>query len=121
MIQPVTAGRRSAAVQILAPPTGRDALGQRVDGAGTWTNVGSTWWCSAEPLRGREFFAAGTMQSEASVRFRGPWRDGITAAMRVLWRGVPHAIVAEPIDVEGKRHTLELMCAAGVRDSQDAP
>ena len=73
-------------------------------------------WGSAQPLRGREFFAAGAINSEATVRFRIRYRSGITGAMRVLWRGVPHALVAEPMDVDGGRHTLELLCAAGVRD-----
>jgi len=46
------------------------------------------------------------------------WRDGVTGAMRVLWRGVPHALVAEPVDVDAGRHTLELLCSAGIRDGQ---
>lgn len=90
-----------------------DAHGQGVE---TWSDV-DTVWASAQPLRGREFFAAGAMQSEASVRFRIRYRADITGAMRVLWRGVAHALVAEPMDVDGGRHTLELMAAAGVRDS----
>ena len=89
-----------------------DALGQASE---SWGDV-ATVWASAMPLRGREFFAAGAMQSEASVRFRIRYKAGVTGAMRVMWRDVAHALVAEPIDVDGGRHTLELMCAAGVRD-----
>ena len=50
------------------------------------------------------------------MRVRIRYRAGVTAAMRVLWRGVPHAIVADPVDVNGGRHTLELLCSAGIRD-----
>jgi SPP1 family predicted phage head-tail adaptor len=89
-----------------------DELGQPSE---TWVDL-ATVWAQAEPLRGREFFAAGAVQSEAAVRFRIRHRACISGAMRVLWRDVAYAIVAEPIDVDGGRHTLELMAAAGVRD-----
>jgi head-tail adaptor len=58
------------------------------------------------------------MQSEAAVVFRVLYMAGVTSAMRVLWRDVPHAIVAEPMDVDGGRHTLEIMASAGIRDGQ---
>jgi len=91
-----------------------DALGQAVE---TWADVASMW-AQAEPLRGREYFAAGEMQSGAEVRFRLRHQAGITAAMRVVWRGTAHAIVGTPIDVDGRRRVLELMCAAGARDTR---
>lgn len=107
------AGKRDQRITLQQRTATVDALGQGVE---TWTDV-ATVWASAQPLRGREFFAAGAMQSQADVRFGMLYRAGITGAMRVLWRGVPHALVAEPIDVDGGRHTLELMAASGVRDS----
>ena len=107
------AGALDQRITLQQRSTSVDALGQGVE---TWIDV-ATVWASAQPLRGREFFAAGAMQSEASVRFRIRYRAGVTGAMRVLWRSVAHALVAEPIDVDGGRHTLELMAAAGVRDS----
>jgi SPP1 family predicted phage head-tail adaptor len=91
-----------------------DVLGQSVE---TWTDV-ATVWAQAQPLRGREFFAAGAMQSEATVRFRIRWRSDVDATYRVVWRDVPHAIVAPPMDVDGRRDVLELMCAAGIRDGR---
>lgn len=107
-----SAGKLDQRLTIQAPAATVDALGQRIE---SWATVVAVWG-SAQPLRGREFFAAGAINSEATVRFRIRYRAGITAAMRVLWRGVPHALVAEPMDVDGGRHTLELLCAAGVRD-----
>ena len=108
------AGDFDQRVVIEQPSSGVDVLGQRVE---TWSTLAAVW-AQAQPLRGREFFAAGQVQSEADVRFRLRYRTDLTSAMRVQWRGVPHAIVAPPMDVDGARHTLELMCAAGVRDGQ---
>jgi len=92
---------------------GVDSLGQP---STTWQDV-ATLWAQAQPLRGREFWAAGQMQSEASVRFRVRWRSGVTTAMRVLWRDQAHDIVAV-VDVGGGHHTLELLAAAGVGDGR---
>jgi SPP1 family predicted phage head-tail adaptor len=92
---------------------GVDSLGQP---STTWQDV-ATLWAQAQPLRGREFWAAGQMQSEASVRFRVRWRSGVTTAMRVLWRDQAHDIVAV-VDVDGGHHTLELLAAAGVGDGR---
>jgi SPP1 family predicted phage head-tail adaptor len=108
----LNAGQLDQRITVQSPSASVDALGQRVE---TWTQV-AVLWAKATPLRGREFFAAGAMQSEAAVKFTIRYRTGITGAMRVLWRGVPHALVAEPMDVNGQKVALELMCAAGVRD-----
>ena len=78
----------------------------------TWATY-KTVWAQARPTRGRELFAAGGNASEANVTFRIDYREDITAEMRVLWRGVEHAIVAPPIDVDGARRTLELLCHSG--------
>lgn len=111
------AGRRDQIITIQAPSSTKDELGQRVE---TWAAIsgGSDLWASAQPLRGREFFAAGAEQSETTVRFVIDYMAGVTGRMRVLWNGVPHAIVGEPINVNGGNHTLELMCAAGVKDAR---
>lgn len=110
----IDAGLLTHRVTIQSPSAARDAHGQRAEG---WTDI-ATVWAQVQPLRGREFFAAGAMQSEASIKVRMRYRDDVTGAMRVLWRGVAHAIVVEPIDVDGARHTLELLCSAGIRDTQ---
>jgi SPP1 family predicted phage head-tail adaptor len=112
-MSPIPAGALDQRITLQHRSATLDALGQATE---SWVDM-ATVWASAQPLRGREFFAAGAMQSEASVRFRIRYRAGVTGAMRVLWRGEPHAIVAPPIDVDGGRHTLELMASAGLRDS----
>jgi SPP1 family predicted phage head-tail adaptor len=98
-------------IALQIPETALDARGQRVLG---WMEVAQVW-AQAQPLRGREFFAAGALQSQVEVRFRIRWRPGVDGTMRVIWRGVPYAIVGEPIDVDGARHTLELMCMSGAK------
>ncbi|MES2959799.1 MAG: phage head closure protein [Pseudomonadota bacterium] len=82
-----------------------------------WSTL-ATVWAKAEPLRGREFFAAAQMQESVDVKFTIRYRDDITAQMRVLWRGQPHDIVSPPIDVRGQRESLELMCVQGIRDGR---
>ncbi|MBK8773118.1 MAG: phage head closure protein [Rhizobiales bacterium] len=108
----IAAGLMDQRITLQAPSASVDSLGQRVE---TWATVVALW-ANVQPLRGREFFAAGAINSEAQVRVRIRYRAGVTAAWRVLWKGVPHAIVAEPVDVNGGRHTLELLCSAGIRD-----
>lgn len=92
-----------------------------VDGAGqdvyTWTPLAEVW-ARAQPLRGKEYFAASQTQATVDVRFVIRWRDDIDETMRVLWRGEPHAIVSPPIDPEGHRESLELMCVKGVGDGR---
>jgi SPP1 family predicted phage head-tail adaptor len=93
--------------------SGVDALGQE---SSTWQDV-ATVWAQVQPLRGREFFAAGQTQAETSMRVRIRWRAGITAAMRVVWKSQPLDIVAV-IDVDGAGEQLELMCNAGTKDGR---
>ena len=107
------AGALTERITLQSRPTGQDELGAET---GSWSDV-ATVWAQAEPLRGREYFAAGQMQNAADVRFRLRYRAGVLPSMRVLWRGVAHDIV-DVIDVGGQRHTLELMTVTGVRDGR---
>lgn len=109
---PVSAGELDQRVTLQQRASGQDSLGQA---SGAWQDV-ATVWARREPLRGRELFAAGEMQASADVRFTIRWRTAVTASMRVLWNSVPHDIVGEPIDVDSGGHTLELMCATGLRN-----
>jgi SPP1 family predicted phage head-tail adaptor len=106
------AGQLNEKVTVQQPSASVDGLGQRVE---SWSDLAEVW-ARPEPIRGREYFAAGQMQSEAGVRFTVRYRSDITRVMRVVWRGTPHAIVADPIDVDGRRVWLELMCSSGIRD-----
>lgn len=77
-----------------------------------WADV-ATVWAEARPTSGKDLISAAAMQAEATVRFRIRWRSDVHARMRVLWRGVPHEVLGEPVDREGGRHTLELLCKVG--------
>lgn len=96
----------------------RITLQQRVAGVGTLGQAAQSWtpvaevWARAEPLRGREYFAAGQTQSEVTVRFTIRYRSGVTSGMRVVWRGQAYDI-ASVIEPQGARQVLELMCATG--------
>lgn len=113
MSQPVAAGQLDQRITLQQRAAGQDSRGQE---STTWSDV-ATVWASAQPLRGREFFAAAQVQAEATVRFRIRYRDGVVPTMRVLWRSQPYDINSV-IDVDGGKHTLELMCLEGGRDGR---
>lgn len=92
-----------------------NALGELVP---TWAND-VTVYAEATPVRTRDSFAAGKEQLPVDVVFRIRWRTGITAGThRVMWRSEPHEIHGEPVDVDGRRTTLEISCIKGVRDGR---
>lgn len=111
---PLNAGPLDQRITIQSRVTARNAMGENAHG---WEEL-DTVWARAEPLRGREWFAAGQMQATADVRFTIRYRTDVDATMRVLWKGLPHDIVSPPIDVGGTGESLELMCIQGVRDGR---
>lgn len=112
----LNAGTLRHRITLQSPPTGRSSLGART---GDWTTE-ATVWAAAIPLSSRELLAAGQINSEATVRFRIRYRAGVLPSWRVLWRGVPHAIVGDPIDVQGQGVALDILAAAGIRDGVNA-
>jgi len=114
-----TAGRIAAGdlrdtITLQTRATGKDLLG-RPNGA--WADAMEVA-AKAEPIRGREFFAAGQMQAETVVRFVVRYHADIVETMRVVWRGQPYELTAPPIDTDGAREVLELMCTKGIRDGR---
>lgn len=77
-----------------APAQG--AADARGHGPDTFVHM-ATVWGSAEPLRGREFFAAGQQQAQAEVRFRIRYRADVLPTWRVLWGGVAYALTAPSV------------------------
>lgn len=80
----------------------------------SWAPI-ATVWARVEPLRGREWFAGGQMQSAVDYRITIRYRSGITREQRIVWQGLPLDVVSV-IDVNARRETLELMCISGVRN-----
>lgn len=110
----LAAGELNQRVTLQARAAGQDVLGRP---SGAWQDQ-FTVWAKAEPIRGREFFAQGQMQAEVTVRFVIRYRADVHERLRVVWRGEPYEIVSPPIDTDGAREVLELMCSHGVRDGR---
>lgn len=106
----IPAGQRNQRITIQSPGATVDALGQPIDAP--WVDV-ATVWARARPVRSRERIAADGSATESDVAFGFSWRAGVTSGMRVLWRGMPYSIVGEPADVDGGKHTLEVVCKSG--------
>jgi len=104
--QPLSPGDMTEVVALFRPTLVEDEFGQHPG----WAIAGSTW-AKVEPLRGRDFFAAGATQNVASLRVSMYWRPGILGTWRLGWMGVLYELVADPIDVDARHQALELMCA----------
>ena len=104
------AGQLRERVTIRAPQSGTDALGQPVT---TWADVTVDVPAIVTPLRAREMSQAAAVLGAAPVVVQVRYRTDITAAMQVVWRGVAHAILGQPIDVNARRETTEMLCSAG--------
>jgi SPP1 family predicted phage head-tail adaptor len=100
-------------VTLQQPGGGVDVLGQA---QASWQDVADVW-AEVTPLRGREYFAAGTMQVPVDIRMRIRYRSDVVPTWRVVWRTQPHDIVSV-IDVEARQEVCELMCVAGIRDGR---
>lgn len=104
--------------------THRITIEERVKSTNSRGEVIYTWktwllvWAQVMPLRGREFFEAAQTQSEITTRFRIRYRAGIDATMRIVWKGAYYAIKAPPIEVNGGREWIDLMCKAGPMDDR---
>lgn len=92
-----------------------NSLGELV---ATWADD-VTVWAEPTPVRARDTFQAGKEQLPVDVLFRVRYRTGIAAGThRVMWRTEPYEIHGEPVDVDGRRQTLEIGCIKGVRDGR---
>jgi SPP1 family predicted phage head-tail adaptor len=109
----ISAGELDQRLTLQQRSTGVDLLGQESQ---SWSTV-ATVWAQAQPLRGRELFAAGQAQTEAEVRFRIRYRDDIEPTMRAVWRSRAHDILSVA-DVDGGHEVTELLCTTGARDGR---
>lgn len=100
------AGRLTSKLTLKQKTVTRDSAGGEVVTYVTRATVAG----AAEPLRGREYIALQQSQSDLSVRFTIYFREDVGADWRVGWRGREYEIDGEPIDVDGRRNWLEIMC-----------
>lgn len=109
----LNAGDLRHTVTLQRRAAGKDVLGQAT---GAWETA-ATVRASVEPLRGRELFAAGQNAAPVDMRIRIRYMSGVDATMRIMWEGEAYGIVSV-INVGGLCHTLELMVASKLRDTQ---
>lgn len=74
----------------------------------TWADI-ATIWSSIEPVRGREYFQAASVNAENTIRFRIRYRQGIRPSMRLIYSGRIFDIKSV-IDVNERHREIELMC-----------
>ncbi len=103
----LAAGRLNQRVTLQAKTVTRDAMGAQVV---TWQTV-ATVWAAVEPIRGREFVALRSAQSELTAKITIRHRAGVVPEMRVE-HGTSVYEIREVIDPKARGESLELMCSA---------
>lgn len=73
-----------------------------------WNDVFSCW-ANVNPISGREYYQAETVNSDLTHRIRLRYRKGITPDMRILYRDRIFYIVSVINEYE-KNYALQLMC-----------
>lgn len=68
-------------------------------------------WVSKQGLIGRTFYAAAATQSENDVTYKTRYTKGIKAGMRVVDGDDIYYIKIDPVDKDGKRKELYLICS----------
>lgn len=77
-------------IEIQHEVTTKDEYGSEVT---TWETL-ATRWAQVEPLKGREYVAAGAVQDATTTRFVIRYFPEVEAGMRVVWRDTTYAIDA---------------------------
>lgn len=74
-----------------------------------WTNF-ATVWGSVEDLAGKEFFAAQQINAEITTQVKIRYLKGIKATMRIIYDDRVLEIAAPPMDPDGRKRELHLLC-----------
>lgn len=80
-----------------------------------WVEIGKAW-AAIEPLSAREFISAQAVQSKVTTRITMRYRDGITAAMRLVHNGRIYNIEGTLADKDSGLEYLTLPCSEGVNE-----
>jgi SPP1 family predicted phage head-tail adaptor len=83
----------------------QDTFGQPVE---QWSDV-VTVWASVNPIVGKEFFAAETVNSEVSHKIRIRYKQNITPDMRIKFKD-RYFSIQSVIDYQERNIELQLMC-----------
>ena len=87
-----------------------DAAGEPVLG---WTDFATGVHGNVNDMTGKEYIAAQEVTNAVNTTIIIRYREGITAAMRAVSRGVTYNIMAV-IEPENKRREMHLMCVRNV-------
>lgn len=98
-------GEMDQVVTLRQPQTSTDKFGQHTTFA-----VVADVAARVRPLRGREYFAAGAMQSPAELEVEVYYRPDVQSNWRLSWMSRLYEIVGTPNDVDARHATLLLMC-----------
>lgn len=79
----------------------------------TWATFASGVHANVTDMSGREYIAGQAITNAVTTTIVIRYREGVTAAMRVLSRGVTYNIEAV-IEPENRRREMHLMCVRNV-------
>jgi SPP1 family predicted phage head-tail adaptor len=82
----------------------------------TWQTTHQSVPASVEPLSVKEFLQSKAEQSETSVRMMIRYREGLTADMRIVYRGKYYDPQGFLTDRESGREYITIPCSEGVDD-----
>lgn len=74
----------------------------------SWKDIATTW-ANINPISGKEYYSAETINSDLTHKIRLRYRRGITPDMRILYNGRIFYIVSVINEYE-KNTMLQLMC-----------
>lgn len=93
-------------IEILEDAGDKNGYGEQIP---NWIAVTSCL-ASMDPILGKEYFAAETVQSNVDVKFRLRWRAGVTDLMRVRHRDVDYNIESV-VNVKQQSREMLLYCS----------
>ena len=98
-------GALNQRVEISRFTSEQDEIGQPIE---AWVTL-ATVWAAVEPQAGREFIAAGAVQSELTTKVRIRWMAGITTGDRLTHEGRVYNVTSV-VDYRSAGRELVLMC-----------
>lgn len=108
----IAAGKLRHRVEIQEPVISRNTFGEREE---VWAHFAYAW-ASVEPLSAKEFTIAQQTQSKVSARITIRHREGISAIMRVLFRGKAYNIEGILTDKDSGIEYITLPVSEGIVD-----
>lgn len=99
-------GDKPHRITIQRMATTQDEIGNEIP---SWDNLVSVW-ADVRDISGREYFAAKQTSAEVSAQVTIRYFPGLDASMRILHGDRTLYLVSPPVDPDGRRRELILMC-----------